>query len=49
MVNELQRVPLKFGKTGSFLLINKILLFQYSERIYRVFAWALVLNVKQNN
>ena len=37
-----------FEKNGSFLLINKILLFQYSGRIYSVSTRALVLKVAQN-
>ena len=31
MVNELKRALLDFLKSDSFLLINKLLLFQYSE------------------
>ena len=49
MVNKLKRVLLNFRKIGSFLLINKFLLFQYSEGIYRVSTWALVLKVTQND
>ena len=49
MVNELKRVLLNFRKIGSFLLINKFLLFQYSEGIYRVSTWALVFKVTQND
>ena len=49
MDNELNRVVLNFWKIGSFLLINKFLLFQYSEGIYRVSTWALVLKVTQND
>ena len=49
MVNELKRVVLNLWKIGSFLLINKFLLFQYSEGIYRVSTWALVFKVTQND
>ena len=49
MVNELKMVLLKFGKNGSFLLINKFLLFQYSEGIYSVSARAVALRVAQNS
>ena len=49
MVNELRRVLLVFSKNGSFLLINKILLFQYSEGIYSVSTRALALKVAQND
>ena len=49
MVNELKRVVLDFSKNGSFLLINKILLFQYSEGIYSVSTRALALKVAQND
>ena len=49
MVNELKRVLLDFSKNGSFLLINKILLFQYSEEIYSVSTRALALKVAQND
>ena len=49
MVNELKRVLLDFSKNGSFLLINKILLFQYSEGIYSVSTRALALKVAQND
>ena len=49
MDNELKSVLVNFWKIGSFLLINKILLFQYSEGIYRVSTWALVLKVTQND
>ena len=38
-----------FKKNGSFLLINKFLLFQYSEGIYSVFARAVALRVAQNS
>ena len=49
MVNELTRVLLDFSKNGSFLLINKILLFQYSEGIYSVSTGALALKFAQND
>ena len=49
MVNELKRVLLDFSKNGSFLLINKILLFQYSEGIYSVSTRAVALKVAQND
>ena len=49
MVNELKMVLLKFKKNGSFLLINKFLLFQYSEGIYSVSAKAVALRVAQNS
>ena len=49
MVNELKRVLLDFSKNGSFLLINKILLFQYSEGIYSVSTRVLALKVAQND
>ena len=49
MVNELKRVLLDFSKSGSFLLINKILLFQYSEGIYSFSTRALALKVAQND
>ena len=49
MDNELKSVLVNFWKIGLFLLINKILLFQYSEGIYRVSTWALVLKVTQND
>ena len=49
MVNELKMVLLKFWKNGSFLLINKFLLFQYSEGIYSVSARAVALRVAQNS
>ena len=49
MVNELTRVLLDFKKNGSFLLINKILLFQYSEGIYSVSTRALALKVAPND
>ena len=40
---------LDFSKTGSFLLINKILLFQYSDGIYSVSTRALASKVAKNN
>ena len=49
MVNELKRVLLDFSKNGSFLLINKILLFQYSEGIYSVSTRDLALTIAQND
>ena len=49
MVNELKRVLLDFSKNGSFLLINKILLFQYSEGICSVSTRALALKFAQND
>ena len=49
MVNELKRVLLDFSKNGSFLLINKILLFQYSEGIYSFSTRSLGLKVAQND
>ena len=49
MVNELTRVLLDFSKNGLFLLINKILLFQYSEGIYFVSTRALALKFEQND
>ena len=49
MVNELEIVLLNFWKNGSFLLINKFLLFQYSEGIYSVSARAVALRVAQNS
>ena len=42
-------ILLKFWKNGSFLLINKFLLFQYSEGIYSVSARAVALRVAQNS
>ena len=36
MVNELKRILFDFWKNDSFLLINKFLLFQYSEGIFSV-------------
>ena len=49
MVNELKRAPLDFWKSDSFLLINKFLLFQYSERICAVPTRAIALYVVQND
>ena len=49
MVNELKTVLLDFWKNGSFLLVNKFLLFQYSERISCVSTRALALKVAQND
>ena len=50
MVNELRKGTLGFfKKNGSFLLINKILLFQYSEGISSVSTRALALKVAQND
>ena len=49
MVNELKMVLLNFWKKGSFVLINKFLLFQYSEGIYSVSARAVALRVAQNS
>ena len=49
MVNELKRALLDFWKSDSFLLINKLLLFQYSERICAVLKRAIALLVAQND
>ena len=49
MVNELKRALLDFWKSDSFLLINKHLLFQYSERICAVLTRAIALYVSQND
>ena len=49
MVNELKRVLFDFWKNGSFLLINKFLLFQYSEGIFSVSRRAMTLQVAQND
>ena len=49
MVNELKRVLLDFSKNGSFLLINKILLLQYSEGTYSVSTRAVALKLAQND
>ena len=49
MVNVQKRVLLDFSKNGSFLLINKILLFQYSEGIYSVSTRAVALKVAHND
>ena len=40
---------LNFKKNGSFLLINKCLLFQYSEGIFSVARRAMTLPVAQND
>ena len=48
MVNE-QEKDLRFWKNGSFLLINKLLLFQYSEGIFSVSRRAMTLQVAQND
>ena len=49
MVIELKTVLFDFWKNGSFLLINKFLLFQYSESISCVSTRALALKVAQND
>ena len=49
MVNELKRIPFDFWKNDSFLLINKFLLFQYSEGIFSVSRRAMTLKVAQND
>ena len=49
MVNELKSVLFDFLKIWPFLLINKFLLFQYSERISCVSKRALALKVAQND
>ena len=49
MVNELKRVLLDLSKNGSFLLINKFVLFQYSEGICSVYTRAMALKVAQND
>ena len=49
MVNELKTVLFDFLKIWPFLLINKFLLFQYSERISCVSTRALALKVAQND
>ena len=49
MVNELRNVLLDFSKNRLFLLINKILLFHYSEGICSVSTRALALKVAQND
>ena len=48
MVNELQRILLDFWKNGSVVLINKFLLFKYSEGICSVSTRVMALNVSQN-
>ena len=49
MVNELQRILLGFWKKGSVLLINKFLLFQYSEGICSVSTEVMVLKYAQHD
>ena len=49
MVNELKRILFDFWKNDSFLLINKFLLFQYSEGIFSVSRRAMTLKVAQND
>ena len=49
MVNELKRILFDFWKNDSFLLINKLLLFQYSEGIFSVSRRAMTLKVAQND
>ena len=49
MVNELKRILFDFLKNDSFLLINKFLLFQYSEAIFSVSRRAMTLKVAQND
>ena len=49
MVNELKSVLFDFLKIWPFLLINKCLLFQYSERISCVSTRALAFKVAQND
>ena len=49
MVNELKRVLLDLSKNGSFLLINKFVLFQYSEGICSVYTIAMALEVARND
>ena len=49
MVNELERILFDFWKNDSFLLINKFLLFQYSEGIFSVSRRAMTLKVAQND
>ena len=49
MVNELKRILFDFLKNDSFLLINKFLLFQYSEGIFSVSRRAMTLKVAQND
>ena len=49
MVNELKRILFDFWKNVSFLLINKFLLFQYSEGIFSVSRRAMTLKVAQND
>ena len=49
MVNELKRILFHFWKNDSFLLINKFLLFKYSEGIFSVSRRAMTLKVAQND
>ena len=49
MVNELKRILFDFWKNDSFLLINKFLLFQYSEGIFSVSRRAITLKVAKND
>ena len=49
MVNEVKRALLDFCKNGSFLLIKKFLLFQYSEGISSVSTRATALKVAHND
>ena len=49
MVNELKRILFDFWKNDSFLLINKFLLFQYSEGIFSVSRRAMTLKDAQND
>ena len=49
MVNELKRILFDFWKNDSFLLINKFLLFQYSDGIFSVSRRAMTLKVAQND
>ena len=49
MVNELKRILFDFWKNDSFMLINKFLLFQYSEGIFSVSRRAMTLKVAQND
>ena len=49
MVNELKRILFDFWKNDSFLLINKFLLFHYSEGFFSVSRRAMTLKVAQND
>ena len=49
MVNELKRILFDFWKNDSILLINKFLLFHYSEGIFSVSRRAMTLKVAQND